>query len=144
MHTIPGAVVVVGLLLASCRGAPPPQDRVDFIFTDGEWESYQSRIEEGSRKEFSLSVRLGAHQDYVRATAHLRGASSFNCARRIGTELFAPAVQRNSSDFRETTALADAQSLRTKKSLFPTGIKLRWKETSRTLRNRSWSGKFWT
>lgn len=82
VHRVRWALVVVGLLLAFCQGAPPAQDRVDFNFTDGEWETYQSRVEEGSRKDFSLSVRLEAHQDYVRATAHLRGASSFKCARR--------------------------------------------------------------
>ena len=75
-------LTLAATIQSACSGEEPNRDGVDFFFTDAEWTEYGRRIERSNRSDFSLSVRMGEHRESVRATAHLRGSSSFGCARR--------------------------------------------------------------
>ena len=73
----------IAILLAMSACAPPrPTNVVEFELSAEQWSAYQDRIERDSRLDFPLSVRMGASEGRVQATAHLRGQTTFRCARR--------------------------------------------------------------
>jgi len=75
-----GAALAIAVALHASR-LDMPRDQVNLIFSTEEAETYRSRVREGSREDFPLSVRFGP-QESVSATAHLRGQSSFGCGRK--------------------------------------------------------------
>jgi hypothetical protein len=78
-------IAIAGVLLTTqigCQGLSHTPDRVDFLFSEEQRVIYEQYLRESIKDDFSLSIRIGADQEPIAGTAHLRGHSTFSCERR--------------------------------------------------------------